>query len=167
MTGRGLKIALGLSVALNIFVSGAAAGALIVGLRAFPDRAYRDRPPVVALIRSLDFADRERVERDLRSSALAARADFQAARRHRLEAVDLAGAETFDRAAVEAALARARQAEGQGRDRLEDTLLDTLEALDREDRQRLAPALARRARVPPGGEGALRRAGPPRAPGEG
>ncbi|HRH20983.1 MAG TPA: periplasmic heavy metal sensor, partial [Brevundimonas sp.] len=78
---------------------------------------------------------------------------------HRSEAINLAGAETFDRAAVEAALTQSREAEARGRGRLEGSLLDVMERLDQADRQRLAPGLSRRGRegrrergAPRGGE---------------
>ena len=146
MTERGLKIALAVSVAVNIFVAGVVVTGLAVGLRHLPDRPYGERPPIIAMIRSLDEPDRAQTEQALRTTALAAREDFEAARRLRSEAIELAGADTFDRAAVEAALARSREAEGAGRTRLEGTMLDLLQRLDQEDRQRLAPALARRDR---------------------
>lgn len=146
MTERGLKIALAVSVAVNLFVAGAVVTGLAIGLRHLPEQPHHDRPPVISLIRSLDEADRSGAEQALRSTALAAREDFDAARRHRSEAIDLAGAETFDRSAVEGALARSRASEVAGRTRLEGTMLDLLQQLDQEDRQRLAPALARRGR---------------------
>lgn len=146
MTDRGLKIALAVSVAVNIFVAGVVVTGLAVGLRGLPGRPHGERPPVISLIQSLDETDRAEAERALRTSALAARGDFETARRLRAEAIDLAGAETFDRPAVEAALARSREAEAAGRSRLEGTMLDLLQRLDQEDRQRLAPAFARRDR---------------------
>lgn len=146
MTERGLKVALAVSVAVNIFVVGAVAGGLIMGVRSFDGRSHRDRPPVIQMIQSLDEADRIAAEQTLHETGLAARQDFNAARGYRSEAITLAGAEAFDRAAVEAALTQARQAEGAGRDRLETALLDLMERLDQADRQRLAPGLARRGR---------------------
>ena len=146
MSDRGLKIALTVSVAVNIFVAGAVVTGLVVGARHLGDRPGYDRPPVITLIRSLDEADRVQAQEALQASALAARQDFEAARRARTEAIELAGAETFDRPAVEAALAQSRAAESDGRGRLEGTMLDILERLDQEDRQRLAPGLARRGR---------------------
>lgn len=146
MTDRGLKIALAVSVAVNIFVAGVVVTGLAVGLRGMPHRPQGERPPVFSLVQSLDEADRAEAEETIRSAALAARGDFEDARRLRAEAIDLAGAETFDRPAVEAALARSRDAEAVGRSRLEGTMLDLLQRLDREDRQRLAPAFARRGR---------------------
>lgn len=146
MSERALKVALAVSVAVNIFVAGAVVAGLAVGLRGLPERPHRERPPVISLVQSLDQADRAEAEETLRTTALAARGDFETARRERAAAIDLAGAETFDRNAVEAALARSRASEASGRGRLEDAMLDLLERLDREDRQRLAPALARRGR---------------------
>jgi len=160
MTDRGLKIALGVSVALNIFIVGAAAGGLIMGVRGLDSRSHRDRPPVIQMIQSLDEADRAAAEQTLRETGLAARGDFDAARRYRSEAITLAGAEAFDRAAVEGALARSREAEGQGRVRLEGSLLDLMERLDQPDRQRLAPGLARRGRDGGRSRGGHRSSGP-------
>ena len=146
MTDRGLKIALVVSVALNIFVLGALAGGLIMGVRTLQDRPNRDRPAVIDMVRTLDEADRAAAETRLRQTALAARADFDTARQARSEAIDLAGAETFDRHAVEVALERSRASETMGRQRLEGGLLDLMEGLEQQDRQRLAPGLARRGR---------------------
>lgn len=146
MTDRGLKVALGISLALNIFVIGAVAGGLIMGVRGLDHRPNRERPPVIELVQSLDEADRAEAERTLRESGLAAREDFNTARRFRAEAIALAGAETFDRPAVEAALAQSRAAEAEGRTRLEGSLLDLMGQLDQADRERLAPSLARRGR---------------------
>ena len=157
MTDRGLKIALGVSVALNIFVVGAVAGVLVAGLRGLDHRTHRERPPVIQMIQSLDETDRAAAEQTLQGAGLAAREDFDAARTHRSEAINLAGAKTFDRAAVEAALAQSRAAELRGRDRLEGSLLDVMQDLDQADRQRLAPGLARRSR-----DGRRDRRGPPR-----
>lgn len=144
MTDRGLKIALGVSIAVNIFVLGAVAGGLIAGVRLLEDRPYRDRPPVIDIVRSLDESDRAALVESLRGAGLAAHDDFESARRARSEAIELAGDETFDRSAVEAALARSREAEGRGRARIEASVLDLMGRLDQEDRQRLAPSLARR-----------------------
>jgi uncharacterized membrane protein len=159
MTDRGLKIALGLSVALNVFVIGAVAGVMVTGVRGLDQPPRRERPPVIQMIQSLDQADQAAAEQALRDAGLAAREDFNTARSHRSEAINLAGAETFDRAAVEAALAQSREAEARGRGRLEGSLLDVMERLDQADRQRLAPGLSRRGRegrrdrrAPRGGE---------------
>lgn len=146
MTDRGLKIALGLSVALNIFVVGAVAGGLLIGLRHVDRSPRRDRPPVIEMVQSLDAADRAEAEHTLRQTGLVARQDFETARQYRTDAINLAGAEQFDRAAVEAALARSRAAEAAGRVRLEGSILDLMERLDQPDRERLAPSLARRGR---------------------
>lgn len=156
MTERGLKIALAVSVAVNIFVVGTVVGGVIMGVRNFDGRTHRDRPPVIQMIQSLDETDRAAAEQALHETGLAARQDFDSARRYRSEAIALAGAETFDRAAVEAALAQARQAEGTGRGRLETALLDLMERLDQADRQRLAPGLARRGRDGHRGRGGRR-----------
>ena len=143
MSPRNLKIALAVSVTLNVFVLGAVAGGLIIGGRALQERREA-RAPVFAMAQSLDEATRERVTETLRDTALTSREDFRAARAARREAVELASAETFDRAAIEAALARSHQMEDGGRQRLEASLLDLMADMPQAERQVLAPALARR-----------------------
>lgn len=143
MSPRSLKIALAVSVTLNVFVLGAVAGGLIVGGRILAER-QAGRPPVAALAGALDPADQALLRERLRASADDVRGDFRAARQARREAIELAGAETFDRAAVEAALERSHASERAGRRKLEGTLLDVLETLEPSERERLAPALARR-----------------------
>lgn len=144
MTDRGLKIALAVSVAVNVFVVGAVAGGLIVGGRFLAERRGGDRPPVMALVATMEPPARLEATESLRQAGMEARPDFETARGARLDAVELAGAETFDRAAVEAALDRSVVAEHAGRRRLERAYLDILQPLDRAERQRLAPGLARR-----------------------
>lgn len=144
MSPRSLKIALAVSMTLNVFVVGAVAGGLIVGGRVLQERREA-RAPVYALARSLDAEERQRVTGALRATALASRDDFRAARAARREAVELAGAETFDRAAIEAALARSHRSEDASRQRLEAALLDLMADMSQAERQVLALALARRA----------------------
>lgn len=143
MSPRSLKIALAVSVTLNVFVLGALAGGLIVGGRVLAER-QEGRPPVTRLAGALEPADQALLRERLRDAAEEVRGDFRAARQARREAIELAGAETFDRPAVEAALEQSHEAERAGRRKLEGTLLDVLAELEPEDRERLAPALARR-----------------------
>lgn len=142
MTSRGLKIALGVSVALNLFAVGALAAGGVVGARL---QREADRPPrhvpVMEVVRSLPETERTRVTEALRANALAARPDFQAARAARREAVEMAGAARFDRAAIRSRLAASNAAEMRGRARLEAGALDLLEQASAEDRARLAPIL--------------------------
>lgn len=165
MSPRALKIALAVSVGLNVFVLGAVAGGLIIGGKMLAERRPEGRPPVTALVGSLDEPTRERVEDQLRQSALAARGDFETAREARREAVRLAGQETFDRSAVQAALDRSHTAEAAGRRRLEGTVLDVMGDMQAEDRRVFAPALSRRGHERGGRDRReRRRSGPREAP---
>ncbi|MCA3718097.1 MAG: periplasmic heavy metal sensor [Brevundimonas sp.] len=150
-----LGIALAVSVGINLFAATAALTALS-GQRTI-ERALEDRqsgearPSARELLVSLDPEVRREVRRGLREAGLAARPDFQAARTARMQAVEAAQAEPFDRARVEALLATSREAEARGRARLEGDALALMETLEPEDRRAVAALLAGRGRG--GGEG--------------
>jgi uncharacterized membrane protein len=98
------------------------------------------------MLRDLDPETRDRVNTALRASALAARPDFEEARRLRREALVGVTAPDFDPAVVAAALERSRAAELRGRKRIEDDALALMATLAPEDRARLAPILTRSGR---------------------
>jgi uncharacterized membrane protein len=161
---RGWKIAVVVSLVLNLFLIGAVAGGAVVAWRAMaersPDRGEAGRA-LGAAARELPPADRRALRRSVRDAAFDARTDLRKARDLRGEAVRLASAETFDRQAVEALLAEARAAELRGRVRVEQGVLDALEEMDAGSRETVAPMLARgrvgaagrnRAPPPPQGE---------------
>jgi len=165
MSPRTLKIALAVSVALNLFAIGAAAGGLIIGSRLSEERSPPRHAPFHQTLETLDPETRDRVHEAMRSVALSARPDFREARQARREAIALAREAAFDRARIDALLARSREAELRGRVRMETGTVDILATLDAEDRASMASLLARHrrsgppARRPEGGEG-----GPPPAP---
>ena len=150
-TGRGLKIALGLSLALNLLIVGLVVGAVLsIGPGRGPDGDPRLRslglgPFAIALSREDRQAVTDRIDRD------ALRAD----RREMGQALaDLRMAllsEPFDRAAAEAALARSRDAAGAAQGQGHRALLDHIETLSAADRAELVERLGR----------ALRRMGGP------
>ena len=147
MNARTLKIVLAVSVALNIF---AAAGAVAAWARwnAVESRVEETRRPprgasVLAIVDGLQPATRDRVREAMKSSALAARNDFEEARSTRREAVESARGETFDPGAVNQLLERSRQAEMRGRARLETDSVGILATLEPAERQALAPILQR------------------------
>jgi len=152
MSPRTLKIALAVSVALNVFALAAGATALIgqnrVEHRIEADhRSRHDRPPMKAVVASLDSEVRERVTSALRTSALAAKPDFEEARQKRREAVELAGSADFDAARTRLLLDESRAAELRGRARLEADAVGVLETLDAADRVALSEILTRRGRT--------------------
>lgn len=148
MTSKSLKIALAVSVALNLFA--VAGGVTYVVNRDRIERRIEDqrRPgregPLAEVLADLDPAVRQRVRTALRDSALAARPDFEAARAARREAIDIAGQPTLDATRVESLLEQSRAAEMRGRTRLENGAVAVLATLTPEDRKALAPILQRK-----------------------
>jgi len=138
---KAMKIAFAVSVALNLFLLGAVAAGFLVGQRAIRDRV--DRMPLFVAARELPEAEQQRLREGLRSAAVSARRDFRDAREARRRAVELAGADRYDKAAVLKALDRARAAELRGRAKLETGMAEAFEGLDAEARKTLAPSLVR------------------------
>lgn len=150
MSPRALRIALAVSVALNLFA--VAGGVAAVVTRAKVDkhveaqrtpgreRAFRD------IVDTLDPQAQARVRSTLRASAMAARPDFEEARAARREAIALTEATTFEPAAVDALLERSRAAEHRGRTRLEHDSVALLATLGPQDRQALGVILKRHGR---------------------
>lgn len=147
MSERGLKIALAVSVALNVFAL-AGGGAFLVSRqqveRKVEDQVRPGRRPFDAVLADLDPATRRSVRQQMRQAALAARPDFEAARDARRQATELAGAPTMDAARVRALLEQSREAEMRGRGRLEGDAVDILAGLSVEERKALTPILARK-----------------------
>lgn len=151
MSPKTLKIALAVSVALNLFaiVGGAS---LWVGLSKEQDRIEAQHRPARAgspmrLVDQLDPAVRERVRETLRASALAARPDFEEARLKRRQAIEMGRSATFDAARAVALLEESRDAEIRGRARLEADAVALLTTLEPDDRRALSEILTRRGRV--------------------
>lgn len=147
MSPKGLKIALAMSVALNLFAA-AALVTVTVGRDRVEQRVEAQRKPgregsFKAMLSGLDADVRDQVRARLRESALAARPDFDAARAARRQAIDLAGQPTFDPAAVKTLLEQSRAAELRGRARLEDNAVAVLSDLEADDRKALSVILAR------------------------
>jgi uncharacterized membrane protein len=158
MNTRGLKIALVVLVLVNVFALAALATTLVqlnrVETRLEAEhRPNGERRSPRQMLRDLDPETRERVGEALRASALAAKPDFEEARRLRREAVAAVSAPEFDAAAVTALLDGSRAAELRGRQRLERDALTLMETLEPQDRARLAPMLARSGRSRGGGRG--------------
>ncbi|WP_295196095.1 periplasmic heavy metal sensor [uncultured Brevundimonas sp.] len=148
MTSKSLKIALAVSVALNLFA--VAGGVTYIVNRDRIERRIEEqrRPgregPLAEVLADLDPAVRQRVRTALRESALAARPDFEAARAARREAIDVAGQPTLDAARVESLMEQSRAAEMRGRTRLESGAVAVLATLTPEERKALAPILQRK-----------------------
>jgi uncharacterized membrane protein len=164
MNARTLRIALAVSVAVNLFAA-VAGVSLWVGLSKEQDRieAQHQSPrtrSTLALVEQLDPAVRDRVRTTLRASAMAARPDFDEARLKRRQAVEGARNATFDEIRTRSLLEESRTAELRGRARLEADAVALLGTLEPDDRQALSEILTRRGR--PGGRD--RRAAPGMTP---
>ncbi|WEK41400.1 MAG: periplasmic heavy metal sensor [Candidatus Brevundimonas colombiensis] len=148
MTNKTLKIALAVSVALNLF---AVAGGVtyIVGRDKIERRIEEQRRggregPLADVLAGLDPAVRQRVRATLRETALTARPDFEAARAARREAIAVAGQPTLDAPRVQALLEQSRDAEMRGRQRLERGAVALLATLTPEERKAMTPLLQRK-----------------------
>ncbi|MBS0295459.1 MAG: periplasmic heavy metal sensor [Proteobacteria bacterium] len=145
-----MKLLLGISLVLNVFLLGAAASAVVFGKRWMHEHRELGQPsPLTIAARSLDPAAHETLKTKMRAEALVVRPDLLAAREARRQAAELAAAPTFDRAAVAAKLAEARTDETRARVALEGTLLDVMQSLTPDQRAKLAPALKGRPPKPP------------------
>lgn len=151
MSSRALKIALAVSVAMNLFaiVGGVS---LWVGLSRENQRIEaQDRPArsgsPMRLIDQLDPTVRARVRASMRASALAARPDFEESRLKRRQVVEMGRSPTFDAARARVLLEESRDAEIRGRARLEADAVALLATLEPDDRRALSEILARRGRA--------------------
>lgn len=144
MTSRGMKIALGVSLTLNLFLFGAVVGGGLIGWKHWKDRP-RSTPPLYEAAKALPAEEQAALRETMRAVAVKAQPDFQQAREARREAVRLASAPTFDRDAVAAQLAASRVAEIRGRVIMQEGVLDVMAGLSPEERAVLAPALLRKA----------------------
>ncbi|RZJ04526.1 MAG: periplasmic heavy metal sensor [Brevundimonas sp.] len=166
MSPRALKIALAVSIALNLFGGAALVTTLVARAQVekrvdAEHRPGRDRP-AMAIVRQLDPPVRGRVREALRASALAARPDFEEARAKRREAVALARAGTYDQARVTVLLTESRAAEMRGRARLEADAAQLLSTLEPADRVALSQILTKQGRA--GARGDAKRDQAPRPP---
>lgn len=163
MSNRALRILLIVSLVLNVFVIGGLAGAAISWQRVDAQR------PLVGVGRparlrqaaeALSPENRRMVRQSVRAAAYALRPEAARARGARREAARLLVQPAFDRAAFEAALARARAADVAIRTRLEGAMIDAAAQLPRSEREALAAGLDRSGAMrQPGtrGEGGVRR----------
>lgn len=146
MSPNNLKIALAVSVALNLFAIAAGVTVMVAQdrLERRAEAEHRGpRVPFSVMLESMDPAVRDRVRQELRATAMAARPDFNEARSARRAAIAAAAADVFDAATVRTLLEQSRAAELRGRSRLEAEAVTVLGTLDVEDRRALSVILAR------------------------
>jgi uncharacterized membrane protein len=142
MNGLWVKIALAVSLALNLFIGGAVAGAAFQRHRVMD---MRNGPaPGNPLMRAGDGLppdEREAYRMRMRQSAMANQALLAADRAARDRAVIAFSAPNFDPQAATTALAASRDAEVAARTQLETTVVDFAKTLDPDDRRALAQGL--------------------------
>lgn len=145
-TRRWVKIALAVSLALNLAVIGMVAGTALgaggTGARGGEHQALRALG-LSPFVRALPRPHRDAVRRRIETSGVNLREERRAIGRS-LRAVEAAlRAEPFDRAAVEAAFARSRGVVASLHEIGHGALLDQIETMDAAERAALADGLAR------------------------
>jgi uncharacterized membrane protein len=142
MSERSIRLLLAASLAVNIFVLGAAAGA------GYMWRAQEVRRDAAGEQRGLRFAadglspeQRKAFRQALAEARRQSAADVEAARAGREEVARLIEAEPIDPAAINGALATIRQADMALRNRLEQAIVSFAAGLTPADRVRLVDGL--------------------------
>jgi uncharacterized membrane protein len=136
MSGPGLKIALTVSLVVNVFTVGALGG--LIYMRSLPQPARPGANPLVRAADNLSQADRDAFKVMLRQHVVQDRPTIRDSRQAHRRAMDLIGAEPFDRAAVSAVLAQARADDFAVRTHLEEGVLDYAAKLSPADRAAFA-----------------------------
>ena len=163
MRRRTLWIALFVSLAVNLFVIGAVAGALAFGRGLRPaEPPMRRGPAFWAAADSLSPQQRDAYRQTLRSQSQDVRGRMREARAARREAWRTLGAQPMDAAATIRELDRARAMDAAGRAAVERRIVEFAATLPPADRARFAEALARQPRGGGPGGGRMDRGGPPR-----
>jgi uncharacterized membrane protein len=143
MSRRSLLVLLFASLALNLFVLGAVAGAAFLGGRFHHHRpAPRGGAPMFAAAAALPQAERTAYSDTLRAAAAEAGPKLREARAARREAWGRLAADPPDAAAVTAELDRARALEAQAREDVDHRVVDFAARLPPPERHALAQALA-------------------------
>ena len=142
MKGRGLLIALIVSLAVNLFVLGGLAGAVMMGW------GGRKPPPggpprLAAAGAALDPTQREAWQAAIRQAAQASGSKVQEARQLRREAWRGLSDDTIDAQAMLAQLNRSRTLELQARSEMDRAVVGFAATLTADDRRKLAEALSR------------------------
>lgn len=161
----GLAIALMVSLAANVFLGGFVIGRVISGPPAPPPHAEQRAPEGFMLFKGLDDVSaesREAFRGVFKARRDALRESHHEARRLRAIFFEALGADPWDRARIDEALAELRAAERAQQVAFAETLVDAYETLSAAERRTLAEAAMRRAEKGPGEGGGRKQ----RRPGE-
>lgn len=153
MSRRTLYILLFVSLAVNLFVVGAAVGAFVFGARMHRHVTEpRGGPAMLAAAAALPDDQREAYRQALRTEAGAVGPRLREAHQLRRQAWGRLGADPLDAKGIGADLDRARALETQARGDVDHAILNFSARLPAADRARLGQALAQpMRRGPPGG----------------
>jgi uncharacterized membrane protein len=124
MGDRGLKIALVASLVLNVFVIGAAAGAVFIQFYAPAAKPAGSPNPLMVAAEKLNPADHDAFRQMMQDQNLMTGPTRLDARQARAEAIRLMQTQPFDRAAAGAALDRTRADDIKVRGVVENAVLD-------------------------------------------
>ena len=149
MASRWLILGLVASVALNLFLIGAAAGVIALGTRMARETGARQGPLVIAT-RDLPQQDRRRFRQMLVAARAKVAADTEQSRDLRLSAWGAIADAKPDVAAIKAKLAQSRQLDIGVRSKVEEEIVDYAAALPQDDRTVFADGM-RRVLPPPVG----------------
>lgn len=141
------KIALAISLTVNVFLLGAAAGAWF--WEASPLPSQQPNQGLAAVGRALD-PDKRQAFRDVLAKARQdAQADSKAARDAREKLAQLLNEADFDRSSIDATLDMTRAADTRVRARIEAAIIDFAQTLDPKSRAILIDGLAARGQIVP------------------
>lgn len=147
MSRYALKIALTVSLVLNVFILGGAAGAWF--WRSAPAAAQQQDQGLAAAGQTLNADKRQAFRDTLAKARRDAQPDSKAARDARDKLAQLLHQTELDRNAIDAALDMTRAADVRVRARIEAAVIDFAESLDPEDRTILIDGLAARGQILP------------------
>lgn len=145
--GRTLKIALFLSVALNLLVIGAVVGTMYGLHRGGPGRHFgggADDFGVSSIVRLLPEARRKEIRKELSANRIKLRPMIDEIRALRRAAADQLAADPFDRAALQAAIDKVAEKERALRQTAVGMFMDRAAALSTDERHLLADAWRRK-----------------------
>jgi uncharacterized membrane protein len=147
MNGRTMKFALAASVALNVFVLGAATSALFWRSAAMPSQPQEQG--LAAAAQALEPAQRQAFRQAVATARRDAQPDSQVARDTRNKLALLLKAPDLDRGAIDATLETTRAADIKVRARIESAVIDFAESLDPQNRALLIEGLSSRGQILP------------------
>jgi uncharacterized membrane protein len=155
---RTLLIIVFVSLALNLFVLGAGAGAFLFGERLFPHRPppFRGGPPMFAAAAVLPEAEAQAYRDALSAQALAVRPKLHEARTLRHDAWTRLGDDPVDAAGVVADLDKARALQAEAQSAVDKQIVEFAAKLPAAERARFGQAMAQPAQH----RGGHRRGGP-------